>query len=64
MQRVFIKDVQGANGKPFKKKGDVADYPRETWEGIVRSVLPKAKDWRDALDSITQPVSQLAGALK
>ena len=64
MQRVFTKDVPGREGKPFRKKGDVADWPYETWAGIARAVDARAKDMRKVLDSFSRPVADLATAMK
>lgn len=65
MQRVYTKDipVPGKAGILFAKKGDVRDYPHQTWVEIGKSLFPKAKDVMAKLNEITQPISAIGNLI-
>ena len=64
MQRVFTRDIPGREGRVFRRKGDVVDWPRETWEGVCKAACPKIDNFLKALDSISRPVADLAAVMK
>lgn len=61
MQRIFIIDVPITSkpGEFLARKGDVRDYPLNTWIEISKSINPKAKDHRKNLDSFTESVANI-----
>ena len=54
MELVFTKDIPRANGDQWSA-GQIADYPRATWDAIAKSV-------KKSLNSFTRTVADAAQA--
>ena len=65
MQRVYTKDIPkpGQPGQLFAKKGDVRDYPMQTWIDIGKSLFPKAKDARAMLDKFSSAIGDIGNLI-
>ncbi len=58
MERVFTEDILKDDGSVRFGAGEVRDFPRDTWEGLARTLGCSLKDFTDTVTDFARKVVQ------